>query len=171
MSERDALVVGRGLPAYLFRIAILAVGGAIAVLLLGEGTTLGTFVLLIPAVLASAYAPGSPTPAVVVVVAAVLVALGDSDPFRVQVLVLIPLVHAFHVLCGIADVVPASGRLHPGALRGTVLRFLLIQAVMAVVVVFVALLPATRTAPLVETIGLVGLALVAVLVVWLQRVK
>ena len=171
MTERDALVLGRGVPAYLLRVVILVVGAAILFVPLQEGITTGTLVLLLPAVLASAYAPASPAPAAVVVVAAVLLALGGDDPVRPEVLVMIPLVHLFHVACGLAGVLPASGRVHLKALRSTVLRFLLVQAVTAAVVVLVALLPTGRTQPVVEVLALAGLAGVALLVVWQQRVK
>ena len=167
----DALVVGRGVPAHLFRVVIMVVGAAIVFVPLQEGVTTGTLVLLLPAVLASAYAPASPAPAVVIVVAAVLLALGGDDPLRAEVLVMIPLVHLFHVVCGLAGVMPASGRVHLRALRSTALRFLLVQAVTAAVVVLIALLPTGRTQPVVEVLGLVGLTGVVLLVVWHQRVK
>jgi hypothetical protein len=171
VSASDGLVVGRGMPALALRGTLLAVGVAILVVPLSEGITAGTFVILLPAVLASVYAPASPAPAGVVVVAAVLAALADDDPLRPGVLVLIPLVHLFHVTCGIAGALPVAGRVHLRALRAPVLRFLLIQAVMAVVVVLVALLPTGRNAPLLEALALVGLAVVALVVTWLQRVK
>ncbi|GAB1515458.1 hypothetical protein [Actinophytocola sp. KF-1] len=168
--KADALVVGRGVPAWLLRVVILVVGAAIVLLPLSEGTTTGTFFVLAPAVLASAYAPASPAPAAVVVVAAVLLALAGGDPLRAEVLITVPLVHLFHVACGIAGVVPASGRVHPAALRSTGLRFVVIQAVTAVVAVVLALLPDGRTQPVVEVLALAGLAGVALLVVWFQRV-
>lgn len=169
--KRDALVVGRGVPAHVLRVMILVVGAAIVFVPLQEGITTGTLVLLLPAVLASAYAPASPAPAAVIVVAAVLLALGGDDPLRAEVLVMIPLVHLFHVACGLAGVLPASGRVHLGALRSTVLRFLFVQAVTAAVVVLIALLPTGRTQPVVEVLALVGLAGVVLVVVWHQRVK
>lgn len=167
----DALVVGRGVPAYLLRMVIIVVGAAIVLVTLAEGITTGTFIVLLPAVLVSAYAPASPAPAAVIVVAAVLLALADGDPLRAGVLVMIPLVHLFHVACGLAGVLPASGRVHLRALRSTVVRFLLIQAATAMLVVLVAMLPAARTSPVVEVAGLVALAGIALLAVWLQRVK
>ncbi len=169
--KADALVVGRGVPAWLLRVVTLAVGGAIVLLPLSEGTTTGTLFVLLPAVLASVYAPASPSPAAVVVVAAVLLALANGDPLRAEVLIMVPLVHLFHVACGIAGVLPASGRVHLRALRTTGLRFVLIQAVTAVVALVVALLPEGRTEPVVEVLALAGLAGVALLVVWFQRVK
>ena len=169
--KADALVVGRGVPAWLLRVVILAVGAAIVLLPLSEGTTTGTLFVLLPAVLASAYAPASPSPAAVVVVAAVLLALADEDPLRAEVLIMVPLVHLFHVTCGIAGFLPASGRVHLRALRSSALRFLVVQSLTAVVAVMVALLPEGRTQPMVEALALAGLAGVALLVVWFQRVK
>lgn len=169
--KQDALVVGRGVPAYLLRVVILVVGAAILIVPLQEGVTNGTLFVLLPAVLASAYAPASPAPAAVVVVAAVLLALAGGDPVRAEVLVMIPLVHLFHVACGLAGVVPAAGRVHLRALRPTALRFLLVAVVTAIMVVLVALLPTGRTQPVVEVLALVGLSGVVLLVVRLQRVK
>ncbi len=169
--KADALLVGRGIPAWLLRAVILVTGAAIVLLPLSEGTTTGTLFVLLPATLASVYAPASPAPAAVVVVAAVLLALADGDPLRAEVLVMVPLVHLFHVTCGIAGFLPASGRVHPRALRSTALRFLLIQAVTAVIAVLVALLPDGRTQPVVEVLALAGLTGVALLVVWFQRVR
>lgn len=167
----DALLVGKGAPAWLLRALILVTGAAIVYLPLSEGTTIGTLGLLLPAVLASVYSPASPAPAAVVVVAAVLLALKDLDPLRAEVLAMVPLVHLFHVACGIAGVLPASGRVHMKALRATAVRFLLIQAVTAAVVVLIAALPAGRTQPVVEVLALAGLAGVALLVVWFQRTR
>ncbi|WP_133906195.1 hypothetical protein [Actinophytocola oryzae] len=170
-NARDALVVGRGVPAYLLRVTILVVGAAIVSVPLHAGVTVGTLVVLLPAVLASAYAPASPAPAGVVVVAAVLVTLGGGDPLRAEVLVLIPLVHLFHVACGLAGVMPARGRVHVSAVWVAARRFLLVQAAMAVLVCIAALLPTGPTAQVVEAVALVGLAGVAVLVIQLQRVR
>ena len=168
---RDALVVGRGMPAVVLRGAILVVGLAIVIVPLQAGVTTGTVVILLPAVLASVYAPASPVPSAVIVGVAVLIALSGGDPLRPEVLVLIPLVHLFHIACGVAGVVPVHGRVHARALTAPALRFLLTQGVMAVIVLVAALLPAGLSTPLFEAIALVGLAGVAVLVVFLQRVK
>jgi hypothetical protein len=168
---KNAVFVERGIPAYVLRAAIVVVGAAIVFVPLHAGVLVGTLVILVPAVVASAYAPASPAPAGVVVAAAVLITLDGGDPLRPAVLVLIPLVHLFHVVCGLAGVMPASGRLHAAALWVAGRRFLLVQAAMAVVVVIAAVLPTGRTAQLFEGVALVGLAGVAVLVIRLQRVK
>jgi hypothetical protein len=171
VSTKDGLVIARGVPASMLRVAILVIGTAIIIVPLREGVTVGPLVVLLPAVLASAYAPASPAPAGVIIGAAALAALVDGDPLRVSVLVLISLVHLFHLACGLAGVVPAACRLHLRALRAPALRFLLVQGVLAVLVILAALLPTGRTAPVLEAFGLVGLALIAVLVVVFQRVK
>jgi hypothetical protein len=152
------LVVGRGFPALVLRGVILLVGLAIVVVPFQEGVTVGTLIVLLPAVLASVYAPASPAPA-------------DGDPLRPEVLVLIPLVHLFHISCGLAGAVPANGRVHLSALRAVAVRFLLVQAIMAVIVALAAWLPTGRVDPVLEGAALVGLAGVALLVVWLQRVR
>jgi hypothetical protein len=171
VSGRDALVVGRGIPAIALRGLVLVVGLVIVFVPLHVGVTVGTLVILLPAVLASVYAPASPVPAAVIVAAAVLIALSGDDPLRPEVLVLIPLVHLFHIACGIAGVVPVGGRVHVRALVAPGLRFLLVQGVMAVLVLVAALLPAGLSAPAFEAVALVGLAGVAVLVIFLQRVR
>jgi len=159
------------MPAYVLRAAILVAGAAIVFVPLHAGITVGTLVILLPAVLASVYAPASPAPAGVIVAAAVLVTLGGGDPLRAEVLVLIPLVHFFHIACGLAGVMPVGGRVHLTALVAPGLRFLLVQAVMAALVVVAALLPDGLSSPLGEAVALVGLAGVAVLVIVVQRVK
>jgi hypothetical protein len=171
MSGKDALMVGRGVPGLVLRGAVVVIGLAIVLVPLTTGITAGVFAVLVPVVLAAAYAPASPAPSVIVVVAALMVTLADGDPLRAEVLVLIPLVHLFHVTCGLAGVFPAAGRVHLGALRAPILRFLLVQAVMAVVVALAAVLPAGRTAPVVEVAGLLALAGVALLVMRLHRVR
>jgi len=163
-------MVGRGVPAVVLRVAIMGLGLAIVLVSLGSGITAGVIVLVL-VVLAAAYAPASSAPTIVVVIAALMVGLASGDPLRVEVLVLIPLVHLFHVTCGLAGVLPAAGRVHVRALRAPLLRFLLVQAVMAVLVALAAVLPDGRTAPVVEVAGLLGIVGVALLVVRLHRVK
>jgi hypothetical protein len=171
MTTRDIPVVGRGVAVEWLRVVILLVGSGIMLVPLLEGAVVATLLLLWPAVLAAAYAPASPAPAGVVVVAAVLVTLLGGDPLRAGVLVLIPLVHLFHVTCGIAGTLPTGGRLHLDALRAPLLRLVAVQAVMAGLVVLVAVLPDGRTSALVEAAALAGLAAVTLLVLWQHRVK
>lgn len=165
---RDGLVVGRGIPNWVFRAAILLLGAAIVAPLL-SGATLGALVVLAPAVLAAVYAPDSPAPAAVVIAAALLVALSGTDPLRPEVLVLIPLVHLFHVTCALAGVLPYDGRLHVRALRAPALRFVVVQAAVFALAGLAALLPTGRVPAPVELVALVGLTALALLIVWLQR--
>jgi hypothetical protein len=165
------LVVGKGIPGYALRVLILVAGAVMVLVPMTEDVTLGTLVLLLPAVLASAYAPASPAPAGAVVIVGVLVALADGPALRPEVLVLVPVVHLFHVACGLAAVLPAAGRLHPSALRAPALRFLLVQAVVFALVGVAALVPAGRAVVVFEVTALAGVAALAGLVVWLQRVK
>lgn len=171
MSGPEALVVGRGVPAVVLRGVVLVVGLAMVFVPLQAGVTVGPLVVLLPAVLVSTYAPASPVPAIAIVVLAVCIALSGDDPMRPAVLVLIPLVHLFHTACGLAGLVPAGGRVHPRALVGPGLRFVAVQAVMAVLVVAASLVPTDLSAPMLEAIALVGLAGVAVGVIVAQRVK
>lgn len=171
MRGRDALAVGRGVPALALRAVILVVGLVIVFVPFQAGVTVGTLVVLLPAVIVSVYAPASPVPAVVIVAVGVLIALSGDDPLRPSVLALIPLVHLFHVTCGLAGLVPAGARLHPRALVAAGLRFLAVQGAMAVLVVAAMLVPSDLSAPMLEAVALVGLAGVAVAVIVLQRVK
>lgn len=164
-------LINRGVPAVVLRVAILVVGVAIVVVPLTEGTTIGSLVVLLPAVLVSVYAPASPAPAGVVIAAAVLVALGEGGALRPEVLALIPLVHLFHVVCGIAGFVPARGRVHLAALKAPALRFVLVQAVVFALALGAALLPEDRVAVPFEVLGLVGLAALTGLVVRLHRAR
>lgn len=165
------LVVGKGIPGYALRVVILVAGAVMVLVPMTEDVTLGTLVLLLPAVLASAYAPASPAPAGAVLIVGVLVALADGPALRPEVLVLVPVVHLFHVACGLAGVLPAAGRLHPSALRAPALRFLVVQAVVFALVGVAALVPAGRAVVVFEVTALAGVAALAGLVVWLQRVK
>jgi hypothetical protein len=150
---------------------IALVGGVLVLVPVLEEVTFGALVLLLPAVLASVYAPASPAPAGVVVGVAVMVGIAGGDPLRGEVLLLIPCVHLFHVLCGIAGAVPVAGRVHPRALRAPALRFVLIQAVVFGLVLLSAVLPAGRTPVALEVAALGGLTALALTIVWLQRVK
>jgi hypothetical protein len=165
------LVVGKGIPGYALRVLILVTGAAMILVPLTEDVTFGTLVLLVPTVLASAYAPSSPAPAGAVIIVGVLVALADGPALRPEVLVLVPVVHLFHVACGIAGVLPAAGRLHRSALVAPAVRFLLVQAAVFAFVLVAALMPAGRTVAVIEVAALAAVAALAVLVVRRQRVK
>lgn len=169
VDERDGLVLGRGVPGWVLRAVLGVLGVGIVAVPLSGGNTFGTLVVLVPAVVAAVYAPASPAPAAVIAVVALLVTLADGDPLRVQVLVLIPLVHLFHVACALAGVLPHDGRLHLSALRPAAVRFACVQVAVFALAAVSALLPRGPVPAVVEAVALLGLAVVAVLVVRLAR--
>jgi hypothetical protein len=166
--RRSGMVLGRGVPAWWLRVAV-ALTGVLVVALPGELGVIGVLAGL--GVLASVYAPDSPAPAVVVLCGAGMLLLVGGDPLRPSVLAMIPAAHAFHVLSGIAGVLPVRGRLHPQALRRPAIRFLGVQAVVFALAGFAALLPTGRTPLAVEAAALVGLLAIAVIVLVTQRAR
>lgn len=149
--------LGRGVPAWIMRAAVLAAGALVIAILAAQGALGGAMYILAPVILASVYAPASPAPSAVVIGAAVITALSGDDPVRPAVLAMIPAVHLFHVCCGIAGVIPVRGRLHPRAFVRPALRFLLVQVVVFAFVGVAALLPITPIPGLLEVIALAGL--------------
>jgi hypothetical protein len=149
--------LGRGVPAWIMRAAVLASGALVIAILATQGSLGGAMYILSPVLLASVYAPASPAPSAVVIGAAVITALSGDDPIRPAVLAMIPAVHLFHVCCGIAGVIPVRGRLHARAFVRPAVRFLLVQAVVFAFVGVAALLPTTPIPGLLEVIALAGL--------------
>lgn len=163
----ELLEVGRGLPGWSPRIVIAAAAGGIVAVLLASGIQGAALVLVALAVVLSLGMPSSPAPTLVLVLVGLSVLVTGSDPFTGPVLVLIPLVHLFHVSCAIAGTLPAKSRVHPAALRAPVLRFVAIQAGVFALAGLLALVRVDHvTAPL-EIIALAGLAAVAFLLIWL----
>jgi hypothetical protein len=159
--------LGRGVPAWILRAAVLASGALVIAILATQGALGGAMYVLSPVILASVYAPASPAPSAVVIGAAVLMALSGDDPVRPAVLAMIPAVHLFHVCCGIAGVIPVRGRLHAQAFVRPAIRFLLVQAVVFAFVGLAALLPTTPIPGLLEVIALAGLlGIAAVVALW-----
>jgi hypothetical protein len=166
-GERGARRVGRGLPAWLLRVAVLVAGAFVIAIPTADGALLGTFFIMAPLVVIAVYAPASPAPSGLVIAAAVMVALLGDDPLRPAVLVMIPAVHLFHVTCGLAGLVPLRGRLHPGALLRPALRFVLVEAIVFAFVGVAALLPTGAVPVSIEIAALAGLVVVAVIIlVW-----
>lgn len=161
--------LGRGVSAGWLRVAIAVTGGVVFLLPVLEDAPIGLAVLVGLALLGSVYAPASAAPAVVVLGAAAMVAMSGEDPLRPAVLVMLPAVHLFHVCCGLAGMVPVRGRLHPGALRRPALRVLVVQGVTFVLVGIAAVLPTGRVSTVVEATALVGLVVIALLVLVVQR--
>jgi hypothetical protein len=161
--------LGRGVPAWTLRAAVLLTGALVIAIPSTEGAMWGALFILTPTILASVYAPASPAPIAVVVGAAVLAALTGDDPLRLTVLALIPTVHLFHLSCGLAGLVPVRGRLHPRALLRPAIRFLVVQAVVFAFVGIAALLPVSQVPAPLEVTGLAGLVVIALIVVLWHR--
>jgi hypothetical protein len=163
--------LGRGVPGWIMRAAVLASGALVVAILASQGALGGALYILAPVILASVYAPASPAPSAVVIGAAVLTALSGDDPVRPAVLAMIPAVHLFHVCCGIAGIIPVRGRVHAGAFVRPAVRFLLVQAVVFAFVGVAALLPITPIPGLLEVIALTGLLGIALAVGLWHRVR
>jgi hypothetical protein len=165
----DVPRLGRGMPAWYLRVAVLLTGVFVAWIPLTDGALVGILFVMGPLVVISVYAPASPAPAGVVIAAAVLAALTGDDPLRPAVLVAIPAVHLFHVTCGLAGLVPLRGRLHPRVFLRPALRFLLVEAIVFAFVGLAALLPVTPVPAAIEITALSGLVVVAALILAWHR--
>ncbi|MGH3759205.1 hypothetical protein [Actinophytocola sp.] len=165
----DVPRLGRGVPAWLLRLAVLLTGALVIAIPSTEGAMSGALFILCPAILASAYAPASPVPTAVVIGAAVLAALTGDDPLRPAVLALIPAVHLFHLSCAFAGLVPMRGRLHARAFVRPAIRFVAVQAVVFAFVGVAALLPVTEIPATLEIMALAGLVAVGLIIVWWHR--
>ena len=162
--------LGRGMPAWVLRFAVLAAGVFVVAIPLADGALTGTLFILSPLVVLGVYAPASPVPSGLVIAAAVMAALTGDDPLRPAVLLMIPAVHLFHVTCGLSGLVPLRGRLHARALVRPALRFLLVEAIVFAFVGVAALLPTTPIQAWIEFVALAGLVVVAVIIlVWHRR--
>ncbi|WP_380165921.1 hypothetical protein [Jannaschia sp. R86511] len=107
-------------------VVVLAAGLGLAAQTVGGGLPPGALLVLVAALL-TAWRPSMPTVVPALLGLAVLAVVGGGGPdLRDAVTVLA--VHALHVAAGLAAVVPASARLELAALRPTVRRFLLVQA-------------------------------------------
>ncbi|HEV7646807.1 MAG TPA: hypothetical protein VGP26_01475 [Actinophytocola sp.] len=165
----DTPHLGRGMPAWFLRVAVLLAGAFVVAIPFADGALLGTLFVLCPLAVIAVYAPASPAPSGLVIAAAVMAALTGDDPLRPAVLVMIPAVHLFHVTCGLAGLVPVRGRLHPRALVRPALRFLLVEAIVFAFVGIAALLPATQIPAPIEVAALAGLVVVAVVILLWHR--
>ena len=159
--------LGRGMPAWSLRVAVLVAGVFVIAIPTADGALLGTWFIMAPLVVIAIYAPASPAPSGLVIAAAVMVALLGDDPLRPAVLLMIPAVHLFHVTCGLAGLVPVRGRLHVSALLRPALRFVLVEAIVFAFVGVAALLPTDAVPATLEIAALAGLVVVAVIIlVW-----
>ncbi|GLW92793.1 hypothetical protein [Actinokineospora globicatena] len=165
----SAVDVGRGWSAWWLR---GAAGVACAGILLDLGLSgVSTVMFAIAALLATASVllPASPAPLVLICCAALSVALSGDDPLRPAVLVLIPLVHALHLSCALAGLLPRGARFDPAALRQPLRRALVVQAVALGLALIAAVSPTTRTPEPVELIALLSIAGLALLVITARR--
>ncbi|RLK54499.1 hypothetical protein [Actinokineospora cianjurensis] len=161
--------VGRGWSAWWLRGAagVAAAGMLLDLGLSGVSTVM--FVIAALLALASVLLPASPAPLVLICCAALSVALTGDDPLRPAVLVLIPLVHALHLTCALAGLLPRGARFDPAALRPTLRRAAGVQAVALGLAGVAVVLPATRTPEPVELIALLSIAGLALLVITARR--
>ncbi len=165
----DVPQLGRGVPAWTLRAAVLLTGVLVIAIPSTEGAMWGALFILTPTIFASVYAPASPAPIAVVIGAAVLAALTGDDPLRPAVLALIPAVHLFHLSCAFAGLVPVRGRLHARALLRPAIRFVVVQAIVFGLVGIAALLPVTPIPAAIEIVALAGLLVIATILVWWHR--
>ncbi|GAA2970766.1 hypothetical protein [Actinokineospora diospyrosa] len=161
----SALEVGRGRSAWWLR---GAAGGACAGIVLDLALSgVSTVMLAVAALLslAAVLLPASPAPLVLICTAALLLTLDGGDPLRPAVLVLIPLVHALHLACALAGLLPGGARFDPAAVRPTLRRAAAVQAVALGFAAVAAVVPITRTPEPVELIALLSIAGLALLVI------
>lgn len=164
MTRSDAFELGPGLPAVLLRAVIALVCGGLVLILANTGIGGPVLVVLGLGAVMSVVMPASPAPALVLALVAMSVVAARPDPFAVEVLVLVPLVHLLHVGCGIAGLVPLRSRVHLAALRAPAVRFVAIQAGVFALVGVMALAPAGRPPAVLELGALLGVAVLAALV-------
>jgi hypothetical protein len=162
-GNADALELGRGVPGWVARVVITVVAGGIVAVLAAGGIAGAVLGLVCLAVVLSIAMPASPAPTLVLVLVALSVAVIGSDPFTGPVLVLVPLVHLFHVSCSISGVLPLRARVHLAALRIPAVRFGSIQAGVFALAGLLALVPAGRPSAPLEVAAIGGVAVIALL--------
>jgi hypothetical protein len=163
----DALELGRGLPGWTMRAAVALVSAGILAVLLANGIAGVALGLLGLGLVLSVLMPSSPAPTLVLVLVGLSVVALGSSPFTARMLLLVPLVHLFHVCCAIAGLLPANSRVHPAALRAPAIRFVTIQAAVFALVGVLALVPGHRAPGALEIAALIGVAGIAGVLLWL----
>jgi hypothetical protein len=169
MTHDDALELGAGLPGWTARAFVAVVVSAIIAVLAVAGLGGVAIVLLGIAGVVAVIMPASPAPALILVLVAMSVVALGGDPFAAHVLILVPLVHLLHVSCAIAGLLPADARVHLAALRAPALRFAGIQAGVFALAGLMALVPPGSRPGALEFAALLGVAAIALLIVWLLR--
>jgi hypothetical protein len=153
-----------GLPAWWLRAAIGVVGLAVLGVLVAHGLGVSLLIVFGIVVVVTVAIPSSPAMTLFIGGTALSIAFLDGADVSVAAVLLIPLLHLGHVLAAIAGVLPIGARLHLGAFRRPLRRYLLIQAGVLLLAAVAVLLPAGRIDPVIEVAGLlaaVGIALLA----------
>ncbi len=155
--------LGAGVPVWVLRGGIVIAIGLIVLLLRTQHVAAFPVLAIATFGILSALAPASPAPAFVIVATAVSAATSGTDPFALNMLALLPLIHLVHIGSAISATVPATARVHPSALRPAALRFILVQASVFAIAAVAAIVPATVTPTALEVAGLAGVAVLAAL--------
>jgi hypothetical protein len=160
----------RTLPGWLPRLGCGLLVAGICAVLLADGLAPAAVVVAFAAGMLGMVAPASLAAGAVLAIAGVGLVTGHpGEPFRPEVLALVPLCHLLHVLSAHCVVVPARARVHPAALRLPLLRWLAVQAVVLGLIGVLALVPQRRTSVLVEVSAIVALAGLLAVAVTLAR--
>ncbi len=153
-----------GLPGWWLRVAIGVIGLLVLAVLAVQGLGMSLLIVFGGVVAVSVALPSSPGMTVLIGGAALATAFLDGADVSVEAVLLIPLLHLGHVLSAIAGVLPINSRLHLSAFRRPLRRYLFIQVGVLALVAVAVLLPAGQVSPLIEVVGLLaaaGVALVA----------
>lgn len=166
--------VGRTLPGWALRVPLGLGALGVVALLLVDGTPWGLAVVVLAVGGLGVLLPGSPAFTVLIgAVGLCLAAVGGvadgGDPLRPEVLALVPLCHALHVLAGIAAVVPPTARVQPVVLRRPAVRWLGVQGVVVALTAVLLIAPRGRTPVPVEVAAALGVLLLVALLALLGR--
>ena len=160
----EAGELGRGLPGWLLRVPAALACLVMVAVLAAERTEPAVLVAFGVVSLLAVALPASPAPALVIVLAAVLIAVDDPDPLRPAVLAMVPAVHLLHVACALAGMLPLRSRLHLAALRRPAVRYLMVQTGVFLVAGLAALVPRGTTPAVLEALAMLSVAALALVV-------
>ena len=160
----EAGELGRGLPAIVLRgLIALTCLGIVGVLALDGTEPAGLIFVAVIGVLSIAL-PASPSPALLIVLAAGLVVVDHAEPLSLAALAMIPLTHLLHVSCAIAGMLPLRARVHLAALKRPAVRYLMVQTGVFLVAGIAALLPEGATPAVLEVLALLSVAALALVI-------
>ncbi|GAA3459800.1 hypothetical protein ACFFSW_11185 [Saccharothrix longispora] len=168
---RPAARLGRGLPGWTLRAAVVAVCAAVAGVLAANGVEGLALVLYLVLAAAAAAIPASAAVALLIAYPAAAIVFVSDEPRWPAVFALVVLLHLLHLLAAYAALVPVRSRVHPEALRAPARRFAGVQLGVFALGGVVLLSPGGRTDAPVEVIGLLCALGLAVGVVLLLRRK